>query len=88
MSNLPSDPKHPSYFSVRDLCQLLKVSKTTIFNYIRNGQLPEPKRFTKRTIRWPREAVVQALHGTKHEPEEFKVEDRWGQVMENLKAKK
>ena len=41
----------------RDLGQALGVSQRSISNFVREGQLPEPIRISRRTVRWSTEAL-------------------------------
>ena len=42
----------PRYYSMREVCAMFKVSKSTIYNWISNGEFPEGKLFSARCRRW------------------------------------
>lgn len=51
----------PLFLTVMDLAKLLRVGRWTIFNYIRQGRLPQPQRITSRNVRWHRDDLADVL---------------------------
>jgi prophage regulatory protein len=45
------------FVRVPDLANLLGVTRSTIYNWRRRGELPEPVGGPGRSIRWPLEAI-------------------------------
>lgn len=48
-----------SLVSIKDLCALLKVSRSTIYKWVSEGDFPPPVRISKHSIRWKAEDVAQ-----------------------------
>lgn len=42
---------------LRDVCQMVGLSRSTIYKRIAEGQFPEPIRLGERTVRWSAEAI-------------------------------
>jgi predicted DNA-binding transcriptional regulator AlpA len=51
----------PLFLTVLDLAKLLRIGRWSIFNYIRQGRLPQPQRITSRNIRWHRDDLADVL---------------------------
>src|SRR4051812_23949740 len=47
----------PEWYEVKDLCDALRVSRSTLFAWIREGRIPPPVKFGARTTRWRREVA-------------------------------
>jgi len=46
-----------SLLNVFEVAELMGVSPQTIWRWVALGNFPEPRRFTKRTIRWNAESI-------------------------------
>lgn len=47
----------PRYHNMREVCEMFKVSKGTIYNWINDGEFPEGKLFSPRCRRWSEEEL-------------------------------
>jgi len=47
----------PRYYNMREVCAMFKVSKSTIRNWINDGEFPEGKLFSPRCRRWSEEEL-------------------------------
>lgn len=46
-----------SMLRLTELCELLSISRSTIYNRVAEGSFPEPVRIGERMVRWPIEAI-------------------------------
>jgi predicted DNA-binding transcriptional regulator AlpA len=46
---------------VADLCRTFGVTRQTIGAWVRCGKLPSPLKISRRTVRWTRDSIEQAL---------------------------
>lgn len=47
-----------SLVSLKDVCKLVGVSRSTIYKWISDGNFPQPIRIGKRAVRWSSQALV------------------------------
>ena len=50
---------------IYDIMKLIKVTKSTIFRYIKAGKIPEPIKLTPTTMRWKREEIEEWIKNLK-----------------------
>ncbi|TQE93279.1 MAG: AlpA family phage regulatory protein [Spiribacter salinus] len=48
---------------MKDVCELTRPSRATIYGRMWHGEFPQPKRIGSRTVRWPLSAVRAWVHG-------------------------
>jgi predicted DNA-binding transcriptional regulator AlpA len=53
------------YFRVKDICAFLKVGRTTVQKYIRNGDFPEPCRLSTKLTVWRKQDIIDWLEKKK-----------------------
>jgi excisionase family DNA binding protein len=61
-------PSLDHLLTIRQVAELLKISKSTVRRWADQGRLPMPIRFTKTCIRWKASAIqahLASLHGTR-----------------------
>ncbi len=58
---LDGSPPASAWLTVKDLAAALRISRTTLFTYLRQGRVPRPVYFTARTARWNRKDVADVL---------------------------
>lgn len=51
-----------------EVARLLGISKGTVWNMERRGDLPPAVRLNARVCRWPRRAIVETLNAKTHTP--------------------
>ncbi len=49
----PLNPLDKLFYSPADLAQVLGIGRSTLFGYLRQGQLPKPQYLNARVARWP-----------------------------------
>ncbi|MGB9879950.1 MAG: helix-turn-helix transcriptional regulator [Anaerolineae bacterium] len=54
------------FVSPTELAKRLGISRRTVFRLVSTGQLPQPIRLTKRTVRWEWTAVQEFLASNGH----------------------
>jgi excisionase family DNA binding protein len=47
--------------SARDVAELCGVTRRTVWRWVREGRLPEPRRITASTVRWPADQVEEFI---------------------------
>lgn len=45
----------------KEFCERLSISKTTFFNWVNSGKLPQPIRLGDRILRWKSSVVDEAI---------------------------
>ena len=51
----------PELLTVKDVCKLLRLSRTRLYAHIAAGRLPKPLYLAPRTPRWRRAAIERWL---------------------------
>lgn len=52
------------WYSPRMLCLAIKVSRSTLFRLMKDGNIPQPQKWGYRTLRWPKATVQHIItHG-------------------------
>ena len=49
------------FLNPSDLSKMLRISKATLWRYIKSGKLPQPKRLSKQILLWNKSEVLEAL---------------------------
>lgn len=57
----PQTPDVEELYRVREMKALLKVSRTTLYRWVRDGKLAPPLQLSPNVIAWRRSAVVEFL---------------------------
>lgn len=57
------DSKHLKMLRMSDLVHLLNISRSTIYNLLKEGAFPVPLKFGKRGIIWPASEIETWLAG-------------------------
>jgi predicted DNA-binding transcriptional regulator AlpA len=45
-------PQEEQFFSLKDVCERYRISRTTVWRWVRGGRLPEPMAMSLQTRRW------------------------------------
>jgi len=53
----------PPLLDAGDVGRLFGVERCTVLDWAKGGRLPKPIRFSRRVIRWRREAIEELLAG-------------------------
>ena len=63
--------KHEAlFYTVKDMCEIIQTSRSSLYRMINSGVLQQPKRLTSRSVVWYREDInnwgQEFLPGPKH----------------------
>lgn len=50
-----------NFLNPSDLSEMLRISKATLWRYVKSGKLPQPKRLSKQILLWNKNEVLEAL---------------------------
>ena len=53
--------KKEEYLTIKEICLIARISRTTIYAMIENGQMPPPKKVGVKSIRWPTAEIREWL---------------------------
>jgi prophage regulatory protein len=58
---------HARLMTLREVCELLSVSRSSVYKWVSEDRFPEPLRIGERAVRWQRDDVVN-WRDAKHNP--------------------
>jgi excisionase family DNA binding protein len=64
LEQLPQD----YYYKTTEVASRLKISRSTVLRYSKDGRLPPPVRLTKSCIRWSKKELDAFLEGSVNKP--------------------
>jgi predicted DNA-binding transcriptional regulator AlpA len=51
--------KHEAlFYTVKDMCEIIQTSRSSLYRMINSGVLQQPKRLTSRSVVWYREDII------------------------------
>ena len=50
-----------AYLTIKEICLIARISRTTVYAMIENGQMPPPKKLGVKSIRWPTAEIREWL---------------------------
>lgn len=49
------------FLNPSELAEMIRISKATLWRYVKSGKLPQPKRLSKQILLWNKSEVLEAL---------------------------
>lgn len=52
------------FYKVEDLARIFGVNRCTVWRWVKDGRIPEPKRLSRKSVFWPRTLIDDMIYQT------------------------